>query len=262
MKKVLFFILSLLLSLTLVGCGKDKDKTTDLVKDSDWMTPGAMIEYYLEDSNRKVSEVKMTINFVDDDGLKYTGYMRFVLFSEVAPRTVENFVKLVDKNFYDNLTITRVVTDSLMQGGDPTKSTNNKKSESINTIKGEFEQNEVFNNLSHRRGVLSMARADDYDSASSQFFVVNSDYSAGDGGYAAFGYLLKERNADGSELTYEQRNYTLTSEGRKVLYDYDCLDKICGITLANGAIDGAPIDTIEIVTIELLQKDVSMSAVK
>ena len=262
MKKILFFFLTLLLGLTLVGCGKDKDKTTDLVKDKDWMLPGEMISEYLSDENKKVSEIKMTLVFNDEDGLAYIGYMRFVVFKDLAPITVNNFVKLVEEHYYDNLTITRVVRDQLMQGGDPEKTTLKEPKEITNTIKGEFEQNEVFNNLSHDSGVLSMARAEDNDSASSQFFVVNSNFTSGNGTYAAFGFLLKEKNEDGSALTNEQRNYTMTDDGRRVLYDYDCLSKICSIALENDAQDAAPVDTIEIKEAVLLQKDVKMSDIR
>ncbi len=262
MKKILFFVLTLLLCLTLVGCGSSDDKTTDLVKDKDWKTAGKMIEYYLENEDKKVAEIKMTVEFPDEDGIVYIGYMRFVLFRDLAPVTVDNFVKLSEKKFYDGLTITRVSKNTLFQGGDPEKKTTKDEKETINTIKGEFEENEVFNNLMHTRGVISMARATDYDSASSQFFVVNNDFSSGDGSYAAFGVLLEEKDpTTGSSLTKEQRNYTVI-DGKKVLYDYDCIDKLCNLTLENDTIDGAPVDTISIVKIEVLQKDVKMSDIK
>ncbi len=262
MKKILFFALTLLLCLTLVGCGKNEDKTTDLVKDKDWKTAGKIIEDYLKDDSKKVSEVKMTFEFPDEDGIYYLGYMRFVLFRDLAPVTVDNFVKLSNKHFYDNLTITRVNKDTLCQGGDPEKKTTKEEKETINTIKGEFEENEVYNNLMHTRGVISMARASEYDSASSQFFVVNNDFSSGDGSYAAFGVLLEEKDpTTGSSLTKEQRNYTII-DGKKVLYDYDCLDKLCNLVLENDTIDGAPVDTISIVKIEVLQENVKMSDIK
>ena len=262
MKKVLFFILSLLLSLTLVGCGKDSEKTTDYVKDNEWMSPGAMIEEYLKDDTKKVSEVKFTLEFVDEDGLAYIGYMRFVLFNNLAPKTVDNFVKLTEKGYYDNLKMTRLVKDTLVQGGDPEETTTKETKEQTNTIKGEFEENEFFNNLSHNSGVISMARATDLDSASSQFFVVASNFQSVDGSYAAFGCLLEEKNEDGSSLTYEQRNYTVTEDGKKVLYDYDCLNLLVTLSIENDASDGAPVDTIAIVKGEVLQKDVLMSAIK
>lgn len=261
MKKILFFILTLALGLTLVGCGKKDKTTTDLVKDSDWKTAAQLINMYEADDTLKVSEVKMTLEFTDDDGLSYVGYMTFLLFNNLAPKTVENFVKLADKGFYDNLTITRVVSETLMQGGDPEKTTLNETKDSTNTIKGEFEQNEVFNNLSHRRGVISMARANDYDSASSQFFVVNDNYTSGDGTYAAFGVLLEEKDENGKALSIDTRTYTYV-DGKKVLYDYDCLDMICNKSLDSGNLDAAPLHTIEIKKAEVLYNSVSLSTIK
>ena len=107
-----------------------------------------------------------------------------------------------------------------------------------------------------------MARAEDNDSASSQFFVVSGNFTSGNGSYAAFGFLLKEKNEDGSSLTFEQRNYTKTEDGRRVLYDYDCLTKICSIATVNDAQDAAPVDTIVITDAVVIKKDVKMSDIK
>ena len=261
MKKLLFFILTLSLSLTLFGCGKKDEKTTDLVKDSDWKTAAELISIYKSDDTLKVSEVKMTFEFNDDDGLSYIGYMTFLLFNNVAPKTVDNFVKLTEKGFYDNLTITRVVDQTLMQGGDPEKTTLNETKDSTNTIKGEFEENEVFNNLSHRRGVLSMARANDYNSASSQFFVVTNNFTSCDGSYAAFGVLLEEKDENGNALSTEQRKYS--REGNRiVLYDYDCLDAISNLAIENNTSDGAPVQTVGIKEAKVVVKDVALSTLK
>ena len=190
MKKILFFIMTIALSLTLFACGKD-DKTTKLVKDGEWVTPAQLLAKYKEE-NKKVSVVKMTFKFSDDDGIKFIGYMSFVLFSDLAPISCNNFVKLTKNDFYDNLTITRVVTTDLIQGGDPEKTTLSETKDKQSTIKGEFEDNKVYNNLSHRRGVLSMARADEYNTASSQFFIVQNTFTSADSYYAAFGWLLEE----------------------------------------------------------------------
>ena len=261
MKKILFFILTLSFCFTLFGCGKKDDKTTDLVKDGDWLTPGAMIAKYEADNTLKVSEVKMTFEFMDDDGLSYVGYMTFLLFNDLAPKTVENFVKLTERGFYDSLTITRVVSDVTIQGGDPEKTIINETKDSTNTIKGEFEENEVFNNLSHRRGVLSMARANDYNSASSQFFVVTNNFTSCDGSYAAFGVLLEEKDENGNALSTEQRKYS--REGNRiVLYDYDCLDAISNLAIENNTSDGAPVQTVGIKEAKVVVKDVALSTLK
>lgn len=109
------------------------------------------------------------------------------LYGEVAPITVENFLKLVDEGFYDGLTFHRIISGFMIQGGDPLGNGTGGSSE---TIKGEFASNGVENPISHVRGVLSMARTMDPDSASSQFFIMHADADYLDGEYAAFGRVL------------------------------------------------------------------------
>ena len=107
------------------------------------------------------------------------------LHPDQAPITCENFTKLVNEGFYNGLTFHRVVDDFMAQGGDPKGDGTGGSSE---TIKGEFKANGVNNELSHQRGIVSMARSMDYDSASSQFFICfNGQHTdALDGNYAAF----------------------------------------------------------------------------
>lgn len=105
---------------------------------------------------------------------------------EAAPLTVENFVNLVKDGFYDGLTFHRIIDGFMIQGGDPL---GNGTGGSEETIKGEFSSNGVDNPISHKRGVISMARSNDPDSASSQFFIVQSDSTYLDGDYAGFGYV-------------------------------------------------------------------------
>ena len=107
---------------------------------------------------------------------------------EAAPLTVENFVSLAKGGFYDGLTFHRIISGFMMQGGDPL---GNGTGGSDNNIKGEFSANGVDNPLSHTRGAISMARAMDMDSASSQFFIVHKDALFLDGQYAAFGYVTE-----------------------------------------------------------------------
>lgn len=121
--------------------------------------------------------------------LKDYGTIKVTLDADEAPLTVENFLKLVDKKFYDGLTIHRVVKDFVIQGGDP-EGTGQGGSEE--TIVGEFSSNGINNNLSHTRGTISMARNGmDMNSASSQFFIVQKDATTLDGDYAAFGYVTE-----------------------------------------------------------------------
>ena len=107
---------------------------------------------------------------------------------EAAPITVENFLKLVNDGFYDGLTFHRIISGFMIQGGDPL---GNGTGGSEETIKGEFAANGVENPISHKRGVISMARAMDPDSASSQFFIMHADADYLDGNYAAFGQVLE-----------------------------------------------------------------------
>lgn len=103
-----------------------------------------------------------------------------------APETVQNFIELAQDGFYDGLTFHRIITGFMIQGGDPN---HNGTGGSETNIKGEFASNGVENNISHKRGVISMARAQDPDSASSQFFIVHQDSDFLDGEYAAFGHV-------------------------------------------------------------------------
>ena len=116
------------------------------------------------------------------------GIIKAELYPDVAPITVENFVSLIERNFFDGLIFHRVIDNFMIQGGDP-KGDGTGGSEK--TIKGEFAQNGVENNLSHTRGVISMARSNEPDSASSQFFIVQADSTYLDGQYAAFGKVTK-----------------------------------------------------------------------
>ena len=110
------------------------------------------------------------------------------LYPEVAPNTVNNFISLVKKGFYDGLIFHRVIPGFMIQGGDPN---GNGTGGSEKTIKGEFSANGVENDISHVRGTISMARSSDPDSASSQFFIVQSDSTFLDGDYAAFGKVTE-----------------------------------------------------------------------
>lgn len=115
--------------------------------------------------------------------------MRFELFLQDAPNTVANFVELAQSGFYDGLKFFRVVPGALIQSGDPK---NNGTGHAGYTIQGEFEANGITNNISHTRGTISMARQSDYDTASSQFFIMQGNYPEYNGQYAAFGRAMDE----------------------------------------------------------------------
>jgi peptidyl-prolyl cis-trans isomerase B (cyclophilin B) len=114
------------------------------------------------------------------------GEIEIELDSSVAPKTVENFLKLVDSGFYDGLIFHRVIPGFMIQGGDPQGTGMGGADENI---VGEFKANGINNPLSHKRGVISMARSQHPNSASSQFFITNDDAVFLDGEYAAFGVV-------------------------------------------------------------------------
>lgn len=132
---------------------------------------------YLNETNPKVK--------IDMGDL---GEMTLELFPTVAPITVKNFLDLVESSFYDGLIFHRVIKGFMIQGGDPLGTG---MGGSKNNIKGEFKQNGVDNPLEHTRGVISMARAYNPNSASSQFFIMHKDAKYLDGAYAAFGAVTE-----------------------------------------------------------------------
>ena len=161
--RVAAMLLALLLMLTLAGCGSS----------------GSGLD-------RKASYTAV-IEVAD------YGTITVLLDQKAAPITCANFVSLAESGFYDGLTFHRIMEGFMVQGGDPS---GNGTGGSGTTIKGEFEANGVKNKLSHTRGAISMARSSlSYDSASSQFFIVQQDALFLDGQYAAFGYVT-----DGMEI--------------------------------------------------------------
>ena len=157
MKKILIVLVSVLL---LCGCGTNK---TNKNKEKD--------TYNIEIVVKDYGTIKVELNH------------------KVAPITVDNFISLAKSGFYDGLTFHRIIEGFMIQGGDPN---HNGTGGSKNTIKGEFNENGVFNGIPHIRGTISMARATDPDSASSQFFIVQEDARESlDGKYAAFGKVTE-----------------------------------------------------------------------
>ncbi len=113
--------------------------------------------------------------------------MRFELYPEQAPNTVANFISLANQGFYSNLQFYRIVAGVFIEGGDPE---NNGTGGPGYAIKGEFSENGVRNDVSHQRGTISMARQSGYDTAGSQFFIMQGSYPEYDGRYAAFGNAM------------------------------------------------------------------------
>jgi peptidyl-prolyl cis-trans isomerase B (cyclophilin B) len=128
--------------------------------------------------NVKMYNVEMSI--------KNYGVITLELDRTAAPITVDNFVELVNQGFYNGLTFHRIIEGFMIQGGDPN---GNGTGGSSKKIKGEFASNGYNNPIQHTRGVISMARSGDPNSASSQFFIMHQDYPSLNGNYAAFGHV-------------------------------------------------------------------------
>ena len=141
------------------------------------------------------------------------GVISLELNADVAPITVTNFVDLINDGFYNGLTFHRIIDGFMIQGGDPS---HNGTGGSDKKIKGEFLSNGVKNNISHVRGVISMARGNySYDSASSQFFIVHEDSTFLNGDYAAFGYVTS-----GMEIVDKiVQDAVVEDDNGKVLYE-------------------------------------------
>lgn len=192
MKKLTALFLSVVMcGALLAGCGSSESDSTaasdtsettteetteDTTKDTAEDTTAASEEY---------TELLTGLHHVTIDVQDY-GTISLELDADTAPISVTNFINLAKDGFYDGLTFHRIISGFMIQGGDPK---GNGTGGSDQTIKGEFSENGVENSISHVRGTISMARANDPDSASSQFFIVHEDSTFLDGQYAAFGHV-------------------------------------------------------------------------
>ncbi|MBO5195706.1 MAG: peptidylprolyl isomerase [Clostridia bacterium] len=147
--------------------------------------------------------------------VKDYGIIKLTLDHTQAPITVENFVSLVEEGFYDGLTFHRIIENFMIQGGDPK---GNGTGGSDENIKGEFAANYVNNTISHKRGVISMARSQDYNSASSQFFICHADATYLDGQYAAFGQVMEGLDVVDKIATVETNDNDYPDE--KIVIEY------------------------------------------
>ncbi len=185
-KKIIAFLAAAaVMAVSFAGCGEKKEtNTTTITNDS--LTSASDEAEQNNDTNEAEAPAAVIADVTDRRDFVIT------LYPEYAPVSCENFEKLVSEGFYDGLTFHRVVDDFMAQGGDPA---GNGTGGSKDSIKGEFISNGVDNKLSHQRGIVSMARSMDPDSASSQFFICYTDCSFLDGNYAAFGEVT-----DGMEV--------------------------------------------------------------
>ncbi|HIT89917.1 MAG TPA: peptidylprolyl isomerase [Candidatus Merdenecus merdavium] len=146
------------------------------------------------------------------------GIIKVELDPDTAPITVKNFLKLANEGFYDGLTFHRIIEGFMIQGGDPLGDGTGGSKE---TIKGEFSDNGVKNEISHKRGTISMARSSDFDSASSQFFIVHEDSTFLDNQYAAFGHVVEGMDIVdeiAKNVPVEDSNGTTLPENQPVIH--------------------------------------------
>ena len=186
--------MGILASLALYGCGgsntipqeqsSSSDSSSDSSQDSSSTSPATDTGTITEplDNGYDTGIHHATIE------VENFGTIKVELNANNTPITVSNFAQLVNDKFYDGLTFHRIIAGFMIQGGDPLGTGAGGASR---TIKGEFIENGVVNAIQHKRGVISMARSQDYDSASSQFFIMHEDASHLDGSYAAFGKVTE-----------------------------------------------------------------------
>lgn len=173
-------LISIMATLILVGCNSSS-KTSDSGSDN---TEDKKDEVYLSKETEKKSTEKNPIATIEiEDG----GIIEVELYPEIAPNTVRNFIALSNDKFYNGLIFHRVMSGFMIQGGDPS---GNGTGGPEYSIYGEFSNNGFENNLEHQRGVISMARAEDKNSAGSQFFIMHKDSPNLNNDYAAFGKVI------------------------------------------------------------------------
>lgn len=203
MKNRIFAVIfaAVLMAGTLTGCGikkanenEDTNSTED-IKVQDPVSEEEAVAAGFTDGSEATEEEALLNTDEDLTGIHHAvinikdyGEIKVELDADTAPLTVTNFVKLVQEDFYDGLTFWRIMDGFMIQGGDPK---GNGTGGADKKIKGEFSSNGVENDISHVRGTISMARSSAPDSASSQFFIVQSDSTFLDGDYAAFGHVIE-----------------------------------------------------------------------
>lgn len=217
-KKLLLFSAAIGLFVFAAGCGAKKEETsnTETQKQTEKQTQKEETGEQPSTESQEGPQVEIKV--------KDYGTIKLVLDEDNAPITVDNFIKLVEDGFYDGLTFHRIIDGFMIQGGDPL---GNGTGGSDETIKGEFSANGVENKISHKRGVISMARSNDMNSASSQFFIVQTDSTYLDGQYAGFGYVTEGMDVVDKiceEVTVQDQNGTVKKEDQPVIESIKMMD--------------------------------------
>ncbi len=187
MKKAITILIIIILTISLVSCSKNEEVESKDIN---------------SDNNRPIITMNVSV-----DGKELEPII-IELYPDIAPNTVANFIDLATKGYYDGLVFHRVIKGFMIQGGDPTGTGTGGPGYSI---KGEFSKNGINNDLKHTKGVLSMARSNDPNSAGSQFFIMHADAPHLDGDYAAFGKVI-----NGIESVDEVANATTDEKDRPV----------------------------------------------
>ena len=234
MRNLLLILMCTVVLCTLVGCGEEEEYQGE--KKSKNTIENQMQEEVISNNDNPVAT--MTVEYIDENGSKQEGTIKFELYPDKAPITVANFVNLVNNKFYDGLTFHRIIDNFMIQGGDPSgNGTGGAKLSDLDknvasgsdkdynySIKGEFSANGVENKVKYEAGTLAMARSDysslglteeGYNSACSQFFIMNTDdkqtNSYLEGNYAAFGKVI-----EGYDVVQKISKTKVTSNGSEL----------------------------------------------
>lgn len=205
-KRSIYALFLFMLIGILMACGASNDEEPVDESAQDEVVDEEEAEEATEQSEREDAPEKTKYSNEDNPvvtiEMENGGEIIVELYPEVAPNTVNNFIALVEDNFYDGLIFHRVIPGFMIQGGDPEGTGMGGPGYSI---KGEFSANGFDNDLAHERGVISMSRATDPNSAGSQFFIMTDDAEHLDGEYAAFGKVLEGMHFV-DEIVHEERD--------------------------------------------------------
>jgi len=235
-KKLLSVFLFSAMLLAFAACGKKNDKGTSaelLTQESEGLLSG---QYGVEIEIENYGTLALTID------------------ADIAPVSATNFINLANADFYDGLTFHRIIDGFMIQGGDPEGTGEGGSSQNI---QGEFSANGIKNTLAHTRGVISMARTNDPDSASSQFFIMHEAAPHLDGNYAAFGWVTKGIeivDAICQTTSVEDSNGTVLAKNQPVIKEVRVTGKLEESTLTSADSTGAPTN-VPVETPALLTQD-------